>query len=425
VSDVSFILKDSRSGHILISEMIASESRKAILPLLKIAGFKFGIPLASISDLKPGFKSISEEAFDKKAPHKFCDYHFLRTFKADFTGEHAFIKSRLTKSWQIKVGLEALLKTANQATDEQKRSPYKKLKDIEQYWEHTHCVLETYCRTLDWILNFKKASSGKGVPFDLPYLDLYERLVRGKKLIDKIFVDVALNEHYVKFTASIDRMNNCSHWGTEFRQNISFLRYARKWFTKLRGALMMGTLQEAKDPLAPLSKQYKLTVEEAKAIPGNIEKYLTQIQSEIASCKDPKRLNILKRFHSQTDKYKENLKLPVLLITILGTITTFIPTRTNNSLESFFRLIKVIIRRTTGRSKLTKEFGSVGALLPFYVYMKDHPTFKEIFDNEQRIINEFSTLVNEKGQPGNIVKLDYAEQNRYCENLPTAATSLG
>ena len=97
-----------------------------------------------------------------------------------------------------------------------------------------------------------------------------------------------------------------------------------------------------------------------------------------------------------TNKYQDNLKLPLIVLTVAGVEKTIIPPRTNNCLESFFRLIKSLLRRNTGRSALTKEFASVGALLPYYVSMKNHKTFKSIFENEEKLIEKFATIIKEK-----------------------------
>ena len=75
------------------------------------------------------------------------------------------------------------------------------------------------------------------------------------------------------------------------------------------------------------------------------------------------------------------------------------PPRTNNCLETIFRFTKALLRRCTGRSKLPKEFGSVGALLPYYLLMREHKLFKEIFSNDQRLAEEFAKLFVRLWQP--------------------------
>ena len=395
---INFVVMDSLSKHILASEMIESENYAEVARILKTIKFKYGTPLTTVSDLKPGFLSASVDTFDKKAPHKFCDYHFLKTFRGDFIPEHSFIKARLSKTWKITSGLREQLKFLEKLIKKRNSPVCKNFKDIEKYWEDSKNVLETHRLVLLWILRFKQASSGKGVPFDLPYLDLYERLIRGKKLIDMIFAeaDLTIKKQYCDFNALIGRMENSPYWSPQFRRAVDILKFSRRWFNKLRGALMLGYLKDEQDPLAPLSKRYQLTEEEAKAIPKNIDKFLEQIETKISSCKNADKVKILIRLRDQTNKYKGNLTSPLIVLTVSGVVTTIIPTRTNNCMESFFRLIKALLRRNTGRSALTKEFASVGALLPYYVSMKNHKTFKSIFENEKKLIEEFAMIIKDK-----------------------------
>lgn len=391
---INFVVKDSLSGHILISEMISSENYAEVSQILRKVKFQYGYPLTTVSDLKPGFLSVSKDSFDKKVPHKFCDYHFLRTFKGDFVSDHSFIKTRLCKTWKITSSLQKQLKSIEQL----EKKTYNHFNEIEKYWNESQNVLQTYRLILLWILKFKQASSGKGIPFDLPYLDLYDRLIQGKKFIDMIFAqaDICVKQHYCYFNTLIEKVENTRYLSPKFRKSIKLLKFSRKWFTKLRGVLMLGILQDKQDPLAPLSKRYKLTEEEARSIPKNIKSFLKQIESEISLCKNLERVKFLARFRKQTKKYQDNLKIPLIVLTVDGVEKTIIPPRTNNCLESFFRLIKSLLRRNTGRSVLTKEFASVGALLPYYVSMKNHKTFKSIFEDEEKLIEEFAIIIKEK-----------------------------
>ena len=393
-SVINFVIKDSLSGHILISEMISSESYAEVSPILRKVKFKYGYPLVTVSDLKPGFLSVSKDCFDRKTPHKFCDYHFLRTFKVDFVSDHSFIKTRLCKTWKVTSSLKKQLASIEQV----EKKAYTHFDEIEKYWNDSKNVLQTYRLVLLWILKFKQASSGKGIPFDLPYLDLYDRLIQGKKFIDIIVVeaDISIKQHYCDFNILIKKVENTRYWSSKFRKSIKMLKFSRKWFTKLRGVLMLGILQDKQDSLAPLSKRYRLTEEEARSIPENIKSFLERIETKISSCKNHERIKILARFRDQTKKYQDNLKIPLIIRTVGGIEKTIIPPRTNNCLESFFRLIKSLLRRNTGRSILTKEFASVGALLPYYVSMKNHKTFKSVFADEEKLSEEFAMIIKEK-----------------------------
>ena len=127
-------------------------------------------------------------------------------------------------------------------------------------------------------------------------------------------------------------------------------------------------------------------------IPNNIQQYLNELKEELILCKNKKKKETLIKFQKQTKKYHKNLAIPILTVMIDGKTKIFIPYRTNNFLETSFRSDKTIIRRQTGRSKLPREFGSVGALLPYYKSMKKHATFRHFFDDAKKLAEEFAML---------------------------------
>ena len=396
----SFVVKDSISGHVLISEMIDSENHKDVKPLLEIVRAKYGIPLAILSDLRSWFVSVCQEVFGQEVLHILCHYHFLRTFKRFFYKEHKFIQTHLTHIIKLRAGIqdqlefleaEKVVRAANLNSNS--------FKEIKTYWQDSGDALVTYQHLLLWMLKFKQDSSGKGVPFDLPYLDFYHRFMRGKKLIDVVFSDkkrtdsgTRLKFYYNGFLTIVNKMNFAKTKDMSFKAHIRQLEYSRKWFTKLRGALFMEATQENRDTLAPLSKRYRLTQEEAKAIPKNIQHYLKELKEELTLCKNKKKKETLIKFQNQTKKYHKNLIVPIQTVMIDKKSKTFIPYRTNNFLETSFRSDKSLIRRQTGRSKLPLEFGSIGALLPYYESMKEHKTFRPFFEDAGKLTEEFARL---------------------------------
>lgn len=410
----SFVLKDSISGHVLFSEMIASENYNAVKALLEIVRDKYGIPLVILSDLRSWFVSVCQEVFGKSIVHILCHYHFLRTFKKFFCKQHKCIQTYLTHIIKLRAGIHdqlEFLKTEKVVNPISVKS--KSFEEIKTNWMDSGDTLVIYQHVLLWMLKFKQDSSGKGVPFDLPYLDFYHRFMRGKKLIDEIFSDrkrtdsgTRLKFYYNGFLTIAKRINTAKTKDKEFKAHIRQLEYSRQWFIKLRGALFMEVAQENRDTLAPLSKRYRLTQKEAKAIPKNIQQYLEELKNELALSKNKKKRETLIKFQRQTKKYHKNLTVPVLTVMIAEKAKIFIPYRTNNFLETSFRSDKSIIRRQTGRSKLPREFDSVGALLPYYKSMKQHRTFQYFFDDAKKLAEEFAKLAeNDLSIPENIVEL--------------------
>lgn len=395
---LNFVLMDGLSGHLLASEMIESENYDNVVKFLDEIKEKYGNPLATMSDLKSCFLTACKDTFLTMVIFILCHYHFLRTFKDDFIKRHSLIKKYLTKSWKINSMLKKqlnILKKENEFKEDKK--VVKTIEAIEESWKKSKNVLETYYNVLLWISKFKQDSSGKGIPFDLPYLDYYNRLMKGKRLIEIIFkkANSDIKPHYDEFNAIVNKIETKHIQTQEFKQTISLLKYSRKWFNRLRGTLFFGTYEDTNDALAPLSKRYRLTPEEAKRIPKKIELYIEVLNQELSNCRNSEKKTILTRLKKQIEKHKDNLHIPIIETSIDGKNKKIIPPRTNNFMESFFRLIKCLLRRNTGRSAVTKEFGSIGALLPFYVSMSTHETFKDIFDDEQKLTEEFASLATD------------------------------
>jgi hypothetical protein len=420
----SLVLIDSRSGHILLSSMVDSESSDTIKKALKIILAKFGQPLAIVSDLKPGFVKVCIDVFGKKVSHILCHYHFLRTFRDKFNDDHQFLKTSMTKKWQLQARLSKQCKALQDLDMEGiKAKELNTIEKIEKYWAKTEDTLGAYRATMRWILNYRQDSSGKGLPFDLPFLDLFHRLLAGKDLIDKVFSNASsemrLKFYLHGFCRVLEKTNHLGAKEKGFRKAVRNLGYARKWFYKLRAVLFLESQLEADRPLAPLSKQYHLTADEAKIIPLRLSEFLASVKRELKRCKHLDRKAFLENLRKQIEKYRENLHVPLLSVTVNGKEIFFVPPRTNNCLEAIFRFVKTLLRRCTGRGKLPREFGSVGALLPYYLLMRDHPSFKKFFDDDRRLAEEFAKLfVNRWHPPENLAVLpEKSTKKAESENL--------
>jgi hypothetical protein len=407
----NLLILDSISGHLLESIMIDSENYQTVKKALEKVHSRYGDPLATISDLKSGFLRACKDVFGVMIIHIFCHYHFLKTFKNDFVPHHQLIKIHLGQKLKLKSAIKEQLKTIKQIKTKPVPHILSSIEEIENYWTDTTDTLNTYRHVLLWILMFKQDSSGKGVPFDLPFLDFYNRFMNGKKLIDKIFEKgppIYRLKYYKRgFNTVVEKLKKGGDEAQKFRKSIRRLEYLKKWFNKLRGALFLEAKTDDPDSmLAPLSKRYHLTEEEAKAIPKRLTDYIQELNDELSHCKNPDKISVVERFRKQLEKYQKNLYVPTLTSNIHSSEMRLIPPRTNNCMECFFRLVKSLIRRCTGRSKLSKEFGSIGALLPFYLSMKNHHIFCSIFNDERKLSEEFSKLFSKHWDaPTNIISL--------------------
>ncbi|MCP4760452.1 MAG: hypothetical protein GY870_01640 [archaeon] len=398
----NLLILDSLSGHVLKSVMIENETYTDVKEALEKVYSKYGAPLATISDLKNCFLKVCEDVFGETVIHIFCHYHFLKTFKDDFSPYHQLLKNYLGPKVKLKSTILTQLKKLNEVLPNITTSLPNSIEKIEKYWIETADTLNSYRLVLQWILKYNQDSYGKGVPFDLPFLDFYNRYVKGKKLIRKIFKNAIpvyrLKYYKLGFCVVIEKMKKGSKEAALFYNAIIHLEYLKKWFQKLRGALFLeGNADDVDVLLSPLSKRYNLTLQEAKAIPQKLDYYIEKLNYELSQKVDTNKKSVIKRFKKQVEKYKKNLLVPIMTsYNRDGQKLTLVPQRTNNCMESFFRLIKGHLRRCTGRTRLSKEFASIGSLLPYYISMKKQNIFSDIFDNDCILSDEFAKLCKQQ-----------------------------
>lgn len=395
----NLVIMDSLSGHVLESIMIKNETYVLVAEALQRVRELYGFPLATISDLKNGFLRACKDVFGEDTPHIFCHYHFLKTYKDYFTPYHQLIKSYLCSKIKLKPSLVALLKTVNENLSDSPKLNLHSLESIERYWTKTLDTLNCYRLVLQWILNYKHDSCAKGVPFDLMYLDFYNRFIKGKKLIQKIF-NKRKDSYYMKyykrgFCIVADKLKKTSKETQKFFQAIEQLEFQKKLFQQLRATLYLEAQEDSKHKslLAPLSQQYNLTKQQANTIPKRLTEYIQALNEQAEKCTEAIKKSIIIKFKEKVEKYQHNLLVPIIQTqNVVGHIQSVVAPRTNNCMERFFRLIKTQMRRCVGRARLSKEFASIGALLPYYFSIKQQKAFSDICNDDEKLCHEFAKL---------------------------------
>lgn len=170
------------------------------------------------------------------------------------------------------------------------------------------------------------------------------------------------------------------------------LKFMKEWFQKLRLVLYMQSEGKTKRDNSPLSERYKLSFAQLEQIPDNIETYLKSLSNQIDECRCDEKKEILLKFQKKINKYKSNLTPQIHTCNINGKEQKVILERTNNCLEQSFRTDKSMLRRITGREKLTREFNSIGEFIPYYNSMKNNDMFKFMFEDEDKLVQEFASL---------------------------------
>src|SRR3989304_47075 len=191
-SDMVFVGMNSVNGWVLHSKKIASESSEEIIPALEEINRRYGGPLAIKRDMGKGMKLAVSEVFPNK-PDKICHYHFSRDIGKDILSEQYDSIRKFMIDNKIRTSLRRL---ADDLITEINSGGY----DVNPTFDSiVNCRLSELRNNkpvyvyaiVSWILHYSKEGNGLGFPFDLPYVSLFERCCKARKIVERFILLLA------------------------------------------------------------------------------------------------------------------------------------------------------------------------------------------------------------------------------------------
>lgn len=188
-SAVVLVCIDSLSGQVLKSERIGSENHIEVKSVLQKIRSEWGIPLAIVSDLRRALITAAAEVF-KGVLQFVCHYHLAADVGKDILSKHQDHLRGLFRCAKVKADLQALkrsLKKYAVSKGSAKHSVQSLLALRSRNGLKSHCTPETIQGAVhglaSWILAYTRDGEGYGFPFDMPYLNLYERIVKAHRIL--------------------------------------------------------------------------------------------------------------------------------------------------------------------------------------------------------------------------------------------------
>lgn len=236
-------------------------------------------------------------------------------------------------------------------------------------------TIATYVLIL-WILDSDSELDGYGFPFDQAYLVFYSRIEKIYVTIQKLKNATTDNQaifQLQKILATIVDDENLTKTVQQMREKVAI-------FEQLRKAMRIAIPAE-KQGLKDLGNKISI-----KSVKTKVTAFRNKLKKKAS--KNEAYQNMLK----QLDKYWEKLFVaPITVTTKTGTILIQ-PQRTNNVLEQFFRAIKHMYRKKSGRNKLTKTIKAMIADTPL-VKNLENPQYMEILlKGKNNLIERFAEI---------------------------------
>lgn len=387
---------------------IPTERSETILPKLLSVVDKFGAPCAVMRDLGRAMKEAADglvAKLERKTPVLACHLHFLRDVGKDLTGEAHDRLRDLFRAFKVKVGLRTLARDLGRALGQEIAAARKGLLEWQQ-GDEGHVVpdgragLATVRAIAQWVLDFHVDGEDEGFPFDLPYLDLYDRCQTACRAADAFLRrpidDAKVNKALRRLRGMLDPVDA----EVPFKRVATTLRARTALFTELREALRLRTKSSGKSPAAPVV----LTQEQAAADLSDIQTAVDKLTADLVErrpergpAKDERRAIDIVLAHLVDHGHflwGHAIKLPV---NAGGGIR--LVDRTNNVQETLFHNFKHGERRRSGRKVLSQD-------------MEQLPAAAALALNLQRG-DYIAVLCGTLGElPAAFAKLDYGNRRR-------------
>lgn len=330
---------DEITGIVLGNVKLPSENTDMLIPFFRKLQQDYGDPIASVHDMGKGIMAAINEVFPL-VKNFVCHFHFLRDIGKDLLEhEHSLIRNALKNS-KIRSKLREKRQKLKSVIEDDSKLVLCLNDYIDGNFSFLTSTIATYTLIL-WILDSSSELSGYGFPFDQTHLVFYTRVEKAYATVQKIkniTTDNQTISQLQKILATVVDDENLKNTVQKMREKVAV-------FEQLRCAMRIA-IPAKKQGLKDLGDNISI-----KSVKTKVTAFRNSSEFSIQVSKDKAYQNMQK----QIDKYWAKLFAdPITVTTKIGETIKIQPQRTNNILEQFFRAIKYMYRKKSGRNKLTK-----------------------------------------------------------------------
>jgi len=384
-SDMVFMGMNSVNGWILHSKKMRSESHEEIKPALEVIKSRYGDPLAIKRDMGKGMKLAVSEVFPNK-PDKICHYHFSRDIGKDILSEQYDSIRKFLIDNKIRTSLRRL---ADDLITEINFGGY----DVNPTFDSiVNCKLSELRNNkpvyvyaiVSWILHYYKEGDGLGFPFDLPYVSLYERCCKARKIVERLILILAelktVYKPLIQLKKILMDVDN-----QEIKLVHEKMEYGRKLFSRLRRILRIDS------EIVPLSSVLETeSDDEVCKMEQELEAFKYELYKNLTNNKPQVREK--KIIIDHLERYKNNLFLTNFRVDPNDPSKDIIMDRTNNIEEQNFRKFKRNQRRIHGNRDVGHDLNFYGSYLPIVWNLTNDEYIKTVYGSIENIPVVFSQV---------------------------------
>ncbi len=339
---------------------VPTERAEFIFPGIQSVATSFGIPCAIMRDLGRAMKDSTEEfvrSLKNPIPVLACHLHFLSDIGEDLLEEGHDKLRELFRKVELVPKLRAFVRQQGRNLGKQ----IEQGRDGLRLWlaesdQECHRIPDgvggiTTVRSLaQWVLDYRADGTDQGFPFDLPYLDLYDRCLQVCRATEAFLRESPADaKKTLEKLRRILRPVECDI--PPFTSVGAALSKRARLFTELRRALRL----EDKDATPGIDSEREVKkLNDVRSAVEALTASLKERRPERGPAKDIRQgIDLIL---SHLDRHGPNLWGHVIAISEQAGGGIRLVDRTNNVLESFFHTMKHGERRRSGRKILTQDF---------------------------------------------------------------------
>jgi hypothetical protein len=348
-----------------------------------------------VHDLRKSLITAAGEAFPA-VPQFVCHYHLAADVGEDILSIHVDRLRKLFRRTKVRPRLRALCRSLREFAVPEDLGEHVLSRVLDCTSPRSlrpQATPETIKGTVhalgSWILAFSRAGEGYGFPFDLAYLNLYQRIVEVHNVLDAASVLWPERNHGAAgalqhFKQILDTVV-VGEYSDEFLPLVAAIRRDGKIFERFRSALRIcpkGGKSRRNDEGASstLSPAHHKTL---------LKKLRTSLLRKARQDEDARRASNIVVEH--LDKYWDFLFGHAIKT---GPHPVVVP-RTNNVEERLFRTIKRQCRRLHGRGHLSRDVDAMAAGTALVLNLKNTAYVETVYGGNdlKSIARRFSEVV--------------------------------
>jgi hypothetical protein len=380
---------------VLGSWKVATERSELILPCLQDTVQRFGPPCAAMRDLgravKPAIEALVLE-LDTDIPVFACHQHFLADIGKDLLEPcHSELRGFFRRT-KTRPKLRSFVRELGRKIGDQIDESRKAVRMWQSMAEANHRIPKgrdglAIVRTMaQWTLDYKADSTGLDFPFDRPYLDFYNRCSIGLRAIEAFLRIAPDDRKVVAVMKRLHRILGAVSVQVPGLQIVKRIRRRAALFDELRDQLRLASnlpKQESEDDLNIMRKDFDQWIGELKK-------------------RRPKRgpsediRNAIDTILKHVDTHGNNLWGHAIVLPEYAGGGIRLVARTNELLENYFKEIKHLERRRSGRKNLTQDLEHLPASAALVHNLKDDEYVSIVCGSYDNLANAFAQLDQEE-----------------------------